>query len=140
MYNIVSIPIGLIDYIWPDVINFIESAINKAHGEITIVTVKERLKKDSALLVVAIEQEFIVGIAIFQKEVYDSGKTALILGLAAGNIDLFSGDYDDFMISLARNLNCDEIRAIGCRLGWSKKLKSLGSKWKELSTTLIYEV
>lgn len=137
---IAHIPIGLVDYVWPDVQDLIKSAIDKAHGEMTLETVKQRLKDDSAMMVCLLEDDKINSLVVLQVENYDSGRKSLVVCLAAGKFGFFDGHYDEYLTGIAKNLGCDQIRALGCRLGWERKLKQAGCKWQPLSTTLIYEV
>jgi hypothetical protein len=139
--NIVAhVPVGLVDYMWNDVKGLLQSAINKAHGEITLETVKSRLKEDSALLVCLLVDNKINSLVVLQIENFDSGKKSLTVCLAAGKFGFFDGHYDECLTGIAKSLGCEQVRAIGCRLGWERKLKNAGCKWQPLSTTLIYEV
>ena len=134
------IPPYLIDLVWPTVSDIIGTIIRKAHGEMTLDTVKAKLKEDRALMVLLLDNDIVKGLGIFQTEVYDSGKKVLVLSMAAGDMEFFTGEYDNVFLDLAKNLQCDEIRAIGARLGWEKALEKSSTKWKKLSTTLIYKV
>lgn len=140
MNSVANIPIGLLDYVWKDVKDLLQSAISKSHGEITLESVKRRLEEDSAMLVCLLVEGTINSLVVLQIENYDSGKKSLIVALAAGKFGFFDGHYDEYLTNLAKNLGCDQIRALGCRLGWERKLKQSGCKWQPLSTTLIYEV
>jgi hypothetical protein len=60
--------------------------------------------------------------------------------MAAGEMEFFTGEYDKVFLDLAEKLSCDEIRAIGARLGWDRALTKANTNWKNLSTTLIYKV
>lgn len=139
MLETALVPPNLIDFIWPSVEGLILSAVNKAHGEITTETVKEKLKADLALLVILLDKTEVKGLGVFQIDIFDSGKKVLLLTLAAGELSFFTGDYDEFMLTIAKNLGCEEIRAMGARLGWEKALKKAGTKWEPLNTILIYK-
>lgn len=140
MNSVAHIPIGLLDYVWKDVEDLLRSAISRAHGEITLETVISRLREDSAMLVCLLVDDKINSLVVLQIENYDSGKKSLVVALAAGKFSFFDGHYDEYLTGIAKNLGCDQIRALGCRLGWERKLKQSGCKWQPLSTTLIYEV
>jgi hypothetical protein len=140
MMQVAHVPIGLVDFMWRHVESLVQAAVNKARGEITLETVKRKLKEDAALMVCLIDDGEINSMVVLQIENFDSGKKSLNVCLAAGKFGFFDGHYDECLTGIARSLGCDEIRAIGCRLGWERKLKNAGCKWQPLSTTLIYEV
>ena len=134
------VPPLLVGLVWSHVVPFVESVIEKAHGEMTLDTVKAKLTEDRALLVLLLNGAEVKGFCIFQIEIFDSGKKVLVLGMAAGEMSFYTGEYDEFMIQLAKNLGCEEIRAIGARLGWEKALEKADTRWKKLSVTLIYDM
>lgn len=139
-YNIAAIPHYLIDFIWPHIELIINSIISKAHGEMDLNTVKQKLKDDSALLVVCLKDTIVKGLVILQVETFDTGLRVLNLSMAGGDVDIFTGDYDTALLDIAKNLKCDEIRAIGARTGWERMLKRKDTNWGKLSTTLIYKL
>jgi phosphoserine aminotransferase len=134
------IPFYLTDFMWPHVKDMIQTIVDKAHGEMTLDTVKAKLKEDRALMITILDNETVKGLAIFQTEIFDTGKKVLVLSMAAGEMSFFSGKYDNVMIGLAKDLKCDEIRALGARMGWTKALKKAETNWEPLSTTLIYKL
>jgi len=139
-YNIAAVPYYLIDFTWPHVKLIVESIIAKAHGEMNIDTVKAKLKSDSALLVICLDEAIVKGLAILQVEIFDTGLRVLNLSMAGGDVDIFTGEYDSTLLEIAKNLKCDEIRAIGARVGWDRFLNKKETNWKKISTTLTYKV
>jgi hypothetical protein len=123
-----------------DVTNIVQSIIDKAHGEMTITTVIEKLQNDKAMLVVCFDGIQVKGLVILQVEVFDTGLRVLNVSMGGGDISIFTGEYDSALLALAKDLECDEIRAIGARLGWENVLKKANTNWEKLSTTLIYKV
>lgn len=134
------VPPTLINFIWKDIEYIIDSIISKAHGEMTIETVRKKLVDDNALLVICYDEYLIKGLIILQVEVFDSGLRVLNVSMAGGELDVFTGEYDPIMIEIAKNLKCDEIRAIGARVGWERMFKAKHPNWSKLSTTLMYKV
>jgi hypothetical protein len=139
-YTIAAIPHYLIDFMWPFVQSIIDSIIARAHGEMNIDTVKAKLKSDTALLVVCLEDTIVKGLVILQVEAFDTGLRVLNLSMAGGDVDIFTGEYDNVLLDIAKNLKCDEIRAIGARVGWDRFLNKKETNWKKISTTLTYKV
>ena len=139
-YTIAAVPHYFIDFMWSFVRDIVESIIAKAHGEMNIDTVKAKLKSDAALLVVCLEETVVKGLVILQVETFNTGLRVLNLSMAGGDVDIFTGEYDDVLLSIAKNLKCDEIRAIGARVGWDRFLNKKETNWKKISTTLTYKV
>lgn len=139
-YTIALVPPTLIDFMWESIKSIIDSIIAKAHGEMNIDTVKQKLKSDAALLVVCLEKTTVKGLVILQVEIFDTGLRVLNLSMAGGDVDIFTGDYDTALLEIAKNLKCDEIRAMGARVGWERLLKKRVTNWKKISTTLTYKV
>lgn len=137
-YNLAIVPISLIDFVWKSIEVMLESIINKAHGEMNLITVKQKLKEDRAVLLLALNEEEIKGLAIIQLEIFDTSKRVLNISMASGELNLFTGEYDDFIVKMAKDLKCEEIRAIGARVGWERALKN--TNWSAISSTLLYKL
>jgi hypothetical protein len=141
-YNIAVIPHYLVSYMFSntDVTSIVQSIIDKAHGEMTLITVIEKLQNGKAMLVVCFDGTQVKGLVILQVEVFDTGLRVLNVSMGGGDISIFTGEYDSALLALAKDLECDEIRAIGARLGWENVLKKANTNWEKLSTTLIHKV
>ena len=136
---VASVPVTLINVIWPMAVPHLERVVEVANGELTLESIKSKLLLGQALLFLACVDEDIVAVATAEVRIFDSGKKSLVLPIVGGD------NLDDWMVQLleiakllAKDLGCTELRGLGARKGWTRILKPYG--WEEAYTVIRCEV
>jgi len=131
-YIISLVPITMIEYLWDDILPNMERVIQKSHGEITCDSIKTRLFKGEMLLICVLQGNDMVAISVVEVRTFETGKRVLCIPVMGGDkLDEWLDQYLDVLEAIGKDYNCTEVRAIGARAGWAKKLKQFG--WGEIS-------
>lgn len=134
-YMISAVPVPLIEVVWPQCIEHIQRVVEKAHGEITLESVKARLMTGNSLLVTISKGVEIVACNILEVRVMDSGLRALYIPITGGNdLDKWMPRFLEVAKAIATDYQCTELRGLAVRKGWMRVLKSHG--WEEVHTVI----
>lgn len=128
-FIIAAVPATLVEILWQDMAPHLQRAVETAHGEVTLDSIKEGfLSGDSLPLVVSVEGEII---AVLTAEVrqMESGLRCLVLPIIGGNRAFeWVDQFLEVAKCLAIEFNCSELRGFASRKGWTKMLEPRGFK------------
>jgi len=114
-----GIPSDDIDFVWDDVLPFVEKALSRDDGKWTVRSIKESLEQEQTQLFVVIDDE-IIAIIITQITPFP-GKKVLTIKFASGrDIDRWVHLINHFE-QWAREKNCQSVEVWG-REGWERML------------------
>ena len=134
-YIISAVPVTLIDVVWPQCMEHIQRVVEKAHGEITLDSVKARLMTGNSLLITISKGVDIVACNVLEVRVMDSGLRALYIPITGGNdLDQWMPRFLEVAKAIAKDYQCTELRGLAVRKGWMRVLKSHG--WEEVHTVI----
>ena len=134
-YVISHVPITLVDYLWDDISSLLTHVLEYSNDEFNLESLKKNILNGDCLLCVIINEKRIIAAAILSVKNFDSGLGALNINILSGsNIDKWGVQFLEYCKSVAVQMNCTELRAVGARSGWIRLLKPFG--WTEASINL----
>lgn len=134
-YTIAAVPWEMIDLIWDRVAPLIQKVVEKAHGEITLDSVKARLKTGNSLLITISRGSDIVAVNTMELRIMDSGLRAMFIPITGGSeLDGWMDQFLEVAKALAKDYNCTELRGLAVRKGWMRVLEKQG--WEEVHTII----
>jgi len=137
-YYVTAVPISLIPYIWKDVKQFLQDAIDESNGETNIEITYADLMSGECMLLLVYKDGVAYGAINLRRRQFDTGKDALFVTLLGGiNMQSWIRDAQEVGLKAAKELGCTEMYCVG-RAGWEKVLKDVG--YKRAYTILSYEV
>ena len=129
------VPIPLLEVLWDKMEPHIQRVVNVAHGEVTLLSVKNRLLTGTSLAVVVCLDEDIVAVNLLEIRVFDSGIRSMYVPVVGGNyMDEWADQFLEIAKAIAKDFNCTELRGLAARKGWTRFLASRG--WEEVSIAL----
>lgn len=136
---IAAVPLTMIDLIWDRVEPILALPVAKAHWELTLEAIKDKLKRGEALLMTVSRGSHIIAAATIEVRTFDTGNKALYIPLVGGTeMDSWMHRFLDICKAIAKDFGCEELRGIAVRKGWLRKLCDLG--WEEVSVTIKCKV
>ncbi len=137
--TIAAVPCTMIDLIWDKVEPLLQLVVNKSPEDIVAEVTKRELIKGNLLLITVSRGDELIAINVLDIRTLDSGIKALYICIVAGSeMELWIDDTLEYILAIAKNHNCVEMRGFAVRNGWIRKLKPYG--WEELFVTLRYKV
>jgi hypothetical protein len=129
-FKIAAIPITMLEYVWKDVEKELQRAVDTAHGEATIESVKRNLLSGDVLLLTVIDEDNkIIATLTMEIRVMESGLRCLVFPMIGGHR---AHEWVDQFLNVAKNLaieyNCSELRGFATRKGWMRMLEPKGFK------------
>ena len=109
---------------WSECEPIIERSLKHAHGESSILGIRQNLIAGQTQLWVVIDDETIIACAVMQIIQYELKRTYRGLYLAGEDMDKWLGPLDKALERYARQWGCKEIELFG-RKGWLRKLKNM---------------
>lgn len=138
-YVISAVPITLVDVVWPQCIEHIQRVVDRAHGEITLDSVKSRLMTGNSLLVTISKGVEIVACNILEVRVMDSGLRALYIPITGGHdLDQWMPRFLEVAKAIGKDYKCKELRGLAVRKGWMRVLKQYN--WEEVHTVIKCDI
>lgn len=136
-YQITNVPSANLPLVWDRIYNHLERVVDSAHGDITMISLREELLQGQAGLLVIHSGEEIVAAVCVEVRTMPSGKRILMVPIVGGEdmvnwIDQLNAEVK----RLKKTLLCDAIRGAG-RPGWVRELKKYG--WKNVITVVSLE-
>lgn len=126
-YSLSIVPVPLVDVLWGQVVPHLQKVVDRSHGELTLESVKARIKNADTLLVTISRGGSIVAINTLELRIFDSGKRAMFIPITGGSeLDGWMPDFLALAKTIAREHNCSELRGLAVRPGWMKKLEPHG--------------
>lgn len=125
-YTVSAVLPALVDLLWPQVINYLQDAIDRSHGETDEATTKNDVIHGDAILVVIYKESKIYGAAVVRKRTFDTGINAIFVSLLGGiNMPDWIDSAYDVAKEIGKSLDCTVMYCVG-RDGWEKVLKHIG--------------
>lgn len=138
-YVISAIPADMIDVMWPLVEPHLQRVIDVAHGELTLYSLRERLKSAFSILIAINKGKDIIAVNTLEIRDFDSGLRALFIPVVGGNdMNEWMDDFLKVAKSIAIEHGCSELRGIAVRKGWIRKLEPEG--WETLHQIVRYKL
>lgn len=135
-YRVSAVLPGLVDLLWADCVKYLQAAIDQAQGETNTELTRAQVISGDAILVVIYKESKIYGAAVVRKRDFDTGVSAVSVGLLGG---VNMPDWIDDAFAVAKeigiDLGCTKMYCTG-RTGWEKALGHLG--FEKAYTTLIH--
>ena len=137
MIKIVAIESNQIETAWPRVKGHIQAALDKAKGELSIETIKDRLLNKTSMLLVAADGIVILASIVCELVETESGRVCHIIAAGGKHADTWLDEWYNQIVPIAKDQGCVRISLNG-RKGWEKKLKKYG--FNHAYTTLHREL
>lgn len=138
-YDIIAVPVNMIDLLWYQIEPLLQLAVDISDGEMTCEHVYDRAKEGNTLLICICEGPIIISVITVEIRDFPNGKKALCLPMVGGkDVDNWVDDFMEVIKQIAKDFKCEEIRGYAARLGWMRKLKDKG--WSELYSTICYKI
>jgi len=134
-YMISAVPIPLLEVIWPRCIEHIQRVVDRAHGEISLDSVKARLLRGDALLITISKGTDIVAVNTMEVRNFETGTKAMFIPITGGrDLDEWMPRFLEVAKAIAREHGCNELRGLSVRPGWLRKLSKYG--WETVHTVI----
>jgi hypothetical protein len=128
-FKIAAIPIALVDVLWDEMAPHLARAVETAHGEVTLESIKANMLTGDVLPLVVTEEGKIIAALTAEIRVMESGMRCLVLPIIGGNIAF---EWVDQFLEVAKGIavefNCTELRGFATRKGLMKMLEPKGFK------------
>lgn len=137
MSNLIITPVApaLVNIVYPKAIPHLQRVVDKAPDEISIDTIKAKLLKGDAMMVVIVDGEDVIAVNILETSVFETGHKALFIPITGGDrMDEWLDRFMELAHAMARDLGCDELRGMACRKGWFRALEK--HDWYQLHTVI----
>ena len=127
---IAPIPIQLLEFMWEYAVPHLAKVVEIAEDEISLQSIKSKLLDGSALLLLVLKDNEVIAAITAERITYENGMSALVLPVVGGDeLDEWMEQVVNVTKLIAKDLGCQELRGLGARKGWIRKLKDCG--WKE---------
>ena len=140
--TITVVPPLVVDLIWDKIKPYLKRVVDVAHNEATVDGLHDRMLDGQYIVVTIAYKGDVTGVALLEVITYDTGLRALFVSFGSG--DGLANWLDELLFlarAIARDLNCTELRAVGARKGWLRKLEQLKQTgWSEIQRTVKFDV
>jgi len=136
-YIVSPVPIQLVDYLWSAIENHLARVVAIAEDEISLSSIHDKIISGKTLLLVVINRDtnIIVSAIVVEKITYENGMSALVMPIVGGDeMDGWLEQSLEVAKGIAKDIGCTELRGLGARRGWLRKLKNHG--WEEAYTVI----
>jgi len=138
MMQINGIEPDMVEVMWPNVVEHVESACKHSNGELDTDGILLDLIDDKMRLIVMRNEDGIVAVMTIKINYFDTGKKVLTIVTTGGdNIDDWVNEIDQALTEISKREKCSEIYIVG-RAGWTRKLKRLD--YNTIHTTVSKKV
>ena len=125
-YVVTGIPQLIVPLIWDQAEPFLKDAVDESNGETSLELVYSDALSGDGLLVLIYKDKTVVGAANLRKQIFETGKEALMVNLLGGtNMQEWINDAHYVATQIAKAKGCSEVYCVG-RAGWEKVLKGIG--------------
>ena len=136
---VAPVPIQLVDFMWPHVEPHLDRVVKIAEDEISLQSIKAKLYNGSSMLVAVIKDNIVIAAITMEKLTFENGRSALVLPVVGGDeLDEWVDQVIELAKIIAKDIGCQELRGLGARKGWSRKLKNTG--WQDAYMVLKYNL
>ena len=133
--TISTVPPNLIDVMWSKLRPHLELVIDRAPDEVSLETVKAKLKKGDAMIITISDGETVVAVNTLEVQIFETGHKVLFIPMTGGErMEEWLDRFLDMAHAVARDLKCHELRGMACRKGWLRTLKP--HDWYELHAVI----
>lgn len=140
-YKIAALPVTSIDYHWSELEPIIESVVCHSHGEATTEVAKVQMMLGNLLTLIVCEETSIIAVALLEVRTFDTGVKALHIPVFGGkDMEAWADDMMEVLHAIARDFGCAQLRGVGARKGWIRRLQHKDYGWKELNVTIGCDV
>lgn len=140
-YKIAALPVTAIDHHWPNLVPIINDVVSHSYGEATSEVAYEQMKLGNLLTLIVLDDISIIAVALLEIRTFDTGVKALHIPVFGGkNMEEWADDMMDVLHALARDFGCTQLRGVGARKGWIRRLQHKDYGWKELNVTIGCDV
>lgn len=138
-FRFCTIPSGLVEVLWPQIIVHLEKTIGLGCGDISEESIKTKATQGLTTLFIVTKGEDIVAVSTIEIATYESGLRALLIPIVGGSgIHDWGETWIKIIQALAKDLGCSELRGFAARDGWMRLLKTRG--WKENHTVITLQL
>ena len=139
MITMNSVPWHDIDDVWPDMEQYVQSAVDESHGTLTARAIQECIRDRDMQAMVAVDEDGeIVGVMVTEVLAAVSGVTYIYaVALAGDRFEEWRGQASDLLKQWATSMNAPFVLFQG-RRGWVKRLADLG--WREQSVVMALDL
>ena len=133
-----AIPAAEVGLVWEKVAPHLQRVVDNAHGDLTLLALRNRILKGDTQLLVAARGDKVLAAFTAEVRTMDSDKRVLMVPCVGGDeMDSWLGLLNETVIQMAKEWCCDEIRGIG-RPGWVRGLRKYG--WKPAMSIVTLEM
>lgn len=130
-YVISAVPVTLVDVVWPQCIKHVQRVVDRAHGDITLESVKAKLMSGNALLITISKGSEIIAVNTMEVRTMDSGEKIMFIPITGGEgLNEWMPRFLDVAKAIAKDYGCSKLRGMSVRPAWERVLKPHG--WKNV--------
>lgn len=140
-YVIAALPLTSIEQHWAELEPIIDSVVSHSYGEATTEVARAQMIKGNLLTLVVCKEGKIIATALLEVRTFDTGVKALFIPVFGGvNMEEWADDMMEVLNAVAKDFGCTQLRGIGARQGWIRRLQHKDYGWKELNVTIGCDV
>lgn len=133
------VPPNMVQVIEKQIAPLIQKVVMVSHGDIGVIETVDDLISGGTSLIIVTDGAEILAVITYRVRVFETGLRVLELPIVGGvRMADWLTPFMEFILSIAKQLECTELRGYAVRDGWMRVLENYD--WSPVHTTLKCEV